>query len=410
MASSADSVVCRQIDAESDDMASRTFGWGSSMSAETTTPAVRFPTPCSTCGGVLYQCVNFCPYCGVSRPLEADRPKRAQAQLRAVQSETRYPAPIADEPTECAAPNVVWQGAGDPDFSPDIVPPSLPQAIRRWVVTRGAIPLAGLLLLGVAGYLWLGHGHTRNSDSGDLSTVADTSRRPMPQYMPAPKDDAPSMAATGQPAVNRIAQPVVSRAPGGAQLHRGISDALSDARTSLDRNDLTQAKSAVSDALLLAPSNADALRMQTEVKDRENRRDVAIGVANSCANDKIWSCVFKLSNQALAIDVGSVEAQALLQRAILSTGWKPLGEKAAPAPRKPPPVVANSAPTRLPTGLPTLPPLPPGTPTDSARPSANNAAPAAWVAPARDGGDAQTSAMRASDGGSLSPAVSVTTK
>jgi hypothetical protein len=32
------------------------------------------------------------------------------------------------------------------------------------------------------------------------------------------------------------------------------------------------------------------------------------------------------------------------------------------------------------------------------------------VAPARDGGDAQTSAMRASDGGSLSPAVSVTTK
>jgi hypothetical protein len=127
-------------------------------------------------------------------------------------------------------------------------------------------------------------------------------------------------------------------------------------------------------------------------------------VANSCANDKIWSCVFKLSNQALAIDVGSVEAQALLQRAILSTGWKPLGEKAASAPRKPPPVVANSAPTRLPTVLPTLPPLPPGTPTDSARPSANNAAPAG------DGGDAQTSAMRGSDGGSLSPAVSVTTK
>ncbi|SOE64055.1 hypothetical protein SAMN05446935_2401 [Burkholderia sp. YR290] len=391
-------------------MASRTIGWGSSMSAETT-PALRFPTPCSTCGGVLYQYVNFCPYCGVSRPLEADRPKRAQAQLRAVPAETRQAPVVADEPTEYPAPNVVWQGAGEPEFSPDVVPLSLPQAVYRWIVTRGAIPLAGLVLLGVVGYLWVGHGHTRDTDAGELSTGADASSRSIPQYMPPSKDGVSSMDVTGQPAVNKIAQPVASRAPGGAQPHRAISDALGDARAALARNDLTQAKAAVANALLLAPGNSDALRMQTEVKDRENQRDVAIGVANSCANDKIWSCVFKLSNQALAIDVGSVEAQALLQRAILSTGWKPLGEKAAPAPRKPPPVVANSAPTRLlPTGLPTLPPLPPGTPTDSARPSANNAVPAAWVAPARDSGDAQTSAMRGSDGGSLSPVGSLTTK
>ncbi|MFP3553242.1 hypothetical protein SB861_21375 [Paraburkholderia sp. SIMBA_049] len=381
------------------------------MSAETTTPALRFPTPCSTCGGVLYQYVNFCPYCGVSRPLEADRPKRAQAQLRAVPADTRQAPAVADEPTEYPAPNVVWQGAGDPEFSPDVAPPSLPQAVCRWIVTRGAIPLAGLVLLGVVGYLWIGHGHTRNGDGDELSTGVVASSRSIPQYMPPPKDSVPSTAATGQPAIDKIAQPVASRAPGGAQSHRAISDALGDARASLARNDLKQAKAAVLDALLLAPGNPDAMRMQSEVKDRENQRDVAIGVANSCANDKIWNCVFKLSTHALAIDVSSVDAQALLQRAILSTGWKPLGEKAAPAPRKPPPVVANSAPTRLPTGLPTLPPLPPGTPTDSgARPSANNAAPAAWMAPARDSGDAQTSAMRGSDGGSLSPVVSVTTK
>ncbi|TCG09466.1 hypothetical protein BZM27_05175 [Paraburkholderia steynii] len=390
-------------------MASRTIGWGSSMSAETT-PALRFPTPCSTCGGVLYQYVNFCPYCGVSRPLEAGRPKRAQTQLRAVPAETRRAPAIVDDPTECAAPNVIWQGAGEPEFSPDVVRLSLPQAVGRWIVTRGAIPLAGLALLGVVGYLWLGHGHTRDTDNGELSTGVDASSRSIPQYMPPSKDGVSSMDVTGQPGVNKIAQPVASRAPGGAQSHRTVSDALGDARAALARNDLTQAKAAVANALLLAPGNPDALRMQTEVKDRENQRDVAIGVANSCANDKIWSCVFKLSNQALAIDVGSVEAQALLQRAILSTGWKPLGEKAAPAPRKPPPVVANSAPTRLPTGLPTLPPLPPGTPTDSARPSANNAAPAAWVAAGSRWRDAQTSAMRGADGGSLSPVVSVTTK
>lgn len=391
-------------------MASRTIGWGSSMSAETT-PALRFPTPCTTCGGVLYQYVNFCPYCGVSRPLEADRPKRAQAQLRAVPAHTRRTPAVVDDPTECAAPNVVWQGAGETEFSPDVVPASLPQAVYRWVVTRGAIPLAGLVLLGVVGYLWLGHGHTRSTESGELSAGADAPSSPIPQYLPPSKESVSSTDVNGQPTVDRIAQPVTSRAPGGAQSHRTISDALSDARAGFARNDLTQAKAAVADALLLAPGNPDALRMQRDVKDRENQRDVAIGVANSCANDKIWSCVFKLSNQALAIDAGSVEAQALLQRAVLSTGWKPLGDKAAPAPRKPPPVVVNSAPTRLPTGLPTLPPLPPGTPTDSAaRPSANNAAPAAWVAPARDGGDAQTSAMHAPDGGSGSPVASVTTK
>jgi hypothetical protein len=49
-------------------------------------------------------------------------------------------------------------------------------------------------------------------------------------------------------------------------------------------------------------------------------------------------CVFERSSQALAIDASNADAQALLQRAILSTGWKPLVNTVfTPAPRKPAP-------------------------------------------------------------------------
>jgi hypothetical protein len=326
---------------------------------------------------VLYQYVNFCPYCGVSRPLDDNRRRRPQAQLRAVNAEKPRAPEAADEPL----PTVVWRdGPGSTDNA--LPPPSLSQTVGRWIGTRGAILLASLLVLGCyAGYVWLDHGHAQDGDSEEVSTGVTSSSASVPRFMPEASDGASATVVAGGPAANRITQQVGSRTPNGANRHWLVSDALNDAYSSLARNNLTQAKAAVTDALSIAPGNPDALRIQNDVTDRENKRDVALGVANTCASEKMWRCVFERSSQALAIDASNADAQALLQRAILSTGWKPLvNTVVTPAPRKPAPLVTSS-------GLPTLPPLPPGVPANSVTaPPANNPTPAAYTAPVRDGG------------------------
>jgi hypothetical protein len=349
------------------------------MSLEATS-ALRFPTPCTTCGGFLYQYVNFCPYCGVGGPLDVNRRRRPQAQLRAVHPETRRAPKVADEPKEWPSPTVLWRdGPGSTDNL--LPPPSLSQTVGRWIGTRGVISMASVLVLGFAGYLWFGHGHVQDSDSEEVSTGVTSSSASIPSFMPEASEGASATVGAGGPAAKRSAQQVGFRTANGAKQHRMVSDALDDAYSSLARNDLTQAKAAVADALSIAPGNPDALRMQSDVTDRENQRDVALGVANTCASEKMWRCVFERSSQALAIDASNADAQALLQRAILSTGWKPLvNTVVTPAPRKPAPLMTSS-------GLPTLPPLPPGVPANSVTtPPANNPAPAAYTAPVRDGG------------------------
>ncbi|EEF23395.1 conserved hypothetical protein [Ricinus communis] len=91
--------------------------------------------------------------------------------------------------------------------------------------------------------------------------------------------------------------------------------------------------------------------MQSDLKDRENKRDIALGAATTCAKDKLWGCVRERAAQALAIDVSSADAQALLERVILTTGWKPLAGAAASAPRAGTPQATTNAapPPTLPT-------------------------------------------------------------
>ncbi|WP_395066866.1 hypothetical protein [Paraburkholderia silvatlantica] len=53
-----------------------------------------FPTPCQLCGGMLYQHVDSCPYCGADRPLDTSAHTRPKATLSAVGS-TAAPMPAA---------------------------------------------------------------------------------------------------------------------------------------------------------------------------------------------------------------------------------------------------------------------------------------------------------------------------
>lgn len=76
------------------------------------------------------------------------------------------------------------------------------------------------------------------------------------------------------------------------------------------------------DAALTTP--ADAQRLQSDQASLESRREAALRKARSCAKDGKWDCVRVGASDALAIDAGSAEAQALLQRAIVASGWMPL--------------------------------------------------------------------------------------
>jgi hypothetical protein len=87
----------------------------------------------------------------------------------------------------------------------------------------------------------------------------------------------------------------------------------------------------VNAALSMDSGNADALQIQHEITPLEQRRDAALQTAHVCIKDRLWNCVEHSASDALAVDSGSPEAKTLLQRAIVETGWVPLGSHAAPA-------------------------------------------------------------------------------
>jgi len=351
------------------------------MSAQTT-HAEGFPTPCTRCGGVLYQHVDFCPYCGVDHPLDKPPPRRDTA-LKAV--DTRPPersALVQDDSTDLP----VLESSDMPiPIPPMNIQQPFWQTAGRWIITKGLVLLVFVLALGYAGYLLLGDNHKQDSSTEESST--NSAGGSISPYSPQPGGNAPSTTITTVPAAPGIAAaPAIAAAPPARaiQHYRNIPSSLQAARTGLAQNNLAVAKAAIADALSIQSGNADALRMQSDLKDRENRRDVALGVANTCAQDKLWTCVRERAAQALAIDVSSVDAQALLERVILSTGWKtPASAVQEPRPLAPRPSTPRPS-TSLPPAAVNLPPLPPmpdnNPPAAAARSTTNTAKPASSAA------------------------------
>ncbi|SDJ19874.1 hypothetical protein SAMN04487926_13713 [Paraburkholderia steynii] len=335
------------------------------MSAETS-PAQGFPTPCTRCGGVLYQHVEFCPYCGADHPLERTQRKRAGTQLRAVDS----PPPVPDEVHTPEAAGLPSLASPDLPVPPIEEPPPLRQSAGRWLATKGVVLLLFIVALGYAGYLLLGDNHRQDTATDEATNSASTSGGSISPYTaPQSARNTPTANVTNVPAAKTPLAPIAPPRPRVAQHYRDVPDALRAARAALAHNNLAEAQSALSDALSVEASNAEAMQMQSDLKDRENKRDVALGVATTCAKDKLWGCVRERAAQALAIDVSSVDAQALLERVILTTGWKPLSGATAAAPRATTPQAnANAAPA------PTMPTNNTATTNNAATPPATNTA------------------------------------
>jgi hypothetical protein len=114
-----------------------------------------------------------------------------------------------------------------------------------------------------------------------------------------------------------------------------------------------------------------------------------------CVKDNLWNCVEHSARDALVIDTGSVEAKALLERAIVETGWAPIRNQTAPVAHAAPPAKPATRSAATETLMPPLPPLPapaPATqPAQAAQPA--QTAPAAASAPAPNSVDAQERAI-----------------
>ncbi|MEM5387415.1 zinc ribbon domain-containing protein [Paraburkholderia phymatum] len=343
------------------------------MSAETT-PAQGFPTPCTRCGGVLYQHADFCPYCGADHPLDRAQRKRAGTQLRAVDTPSHLPA-IAPDPSGLPA-----LASADMPIPPLAVPHAAWQAAGRWMATRGVVMLLFVAAFGYAAWLLLGDNRRQDTSSDESTNSASTAGGSISPYTPPAPPSVPratpqsvmqsaAQSTRGAPTATSVNVPVADITPTRVappkppvvKHYLDLPEALRAAHAGLAHNSLAEAKSALADAMSIEPNNADAAQIQSEIGDREKRRDAALNVASNCAKDKLWSCVREHAAHALAIDVSSADAQSLLERVILSTGWKPLAS--APAPATAATNVnnadANANVNTNTNGTPALPPLPP---------------------------------------------------
>ncbi|HEY4350280.1 MAG TPA: hypothetical protein VGN31_03585 [Paraburkholderia sp.] len=283
-----------------------------------------FPTPCKRCGGVLYQHVDFCPYCGTDRPLETAAHAHPGAHTRAQPDTTlRAIGPAGPATPAPAAPAAHAAALSAGDAAATDLPPVKPDfrddaAIERrspfwhttqWIFTKGLLLVAFIVALGYAAYLLLGENKKPEPTPDDQ--YASSSVGSISPY------------STQQANADGRTPPAVPK-PRVMPQFKDVPDSLRAARASLAENNLSDAKAATNAALAREADNEDARDLQRDIAAREQRRDTALQGADRCASERSWGCVQRQASDALAIDSSSLHAQSLLERAILSTGWIPL--------------------------------------------------------------------------------------
>ncbi|QGZ65494.1 zinc ribbon domain-containing protein [Paraburkholderia acidisoli] len=287
-----------------------------------------FPAACKRCGGVLYQVVDFCPYCGTNRPLETvaldPHAKIALGPL----GPTPPPSPAATKPAAHRMPD-----PDHPSVQPDFQHGPYDAGAQTWptgrrIYTKGILLVAFVLAIAVAAHLLIGGNggpdDRAHSTGGAISAFLG---RHQPDTPPAATDTA---AKSATPAFT------------------DVPSSLRAARASLAENNLAGAIAANNAALAHEADNDDAHAIQRDIAARTQRRDTALRNADQCATQHAWACVQQQASDALAIDSSSAQAQSLMERAILQTGWTPLAaQKPGTAPTAPsgaaPAVVATRA-------------------------------------------------------------------
>ena len=121
-----------------------------------------------------------------------------------------------------------------------------------------------------------------------------------------------NVAQPGVPLQKAPAFKLAPAAPSYANAHSDVARNLASARANLDRNNLWPARRALASALAAQPGNADAQRIQADLVAREQERDMLIGQARQCEQQRQWACVRQDAGHAVNVDTSSREARRLL--------------------------------------------------------------------------------------------------
>ncbi|MEX3963896.1 hypothetical protein AB4Y42_17070 [Paraburkholderia sp. EG286B] len=285
-----------------------------------------FPAACKRCGGLLYENFEFCPYCGTDCPLDkvalGTHPKATLPPLCATAAAP--PAPAAAKLAQAVVPATDGPSldTGYPHAAQHAA--ALTHGLHfshmsQWIFPRGLFVIALILAFAYGTYLLLGANRQRegtaseetlHSSGGSVST--DASARQTDEMPPG----AARQISEQPQSPPRNAHP--------APQFADVADGLRIARNSLAENNLFDAKAVANAVLARDGDNEEARALQSDIAAREQRRDSALQNADRCVAQRAWACVQQQASEALAIDSSSQAAQSLMERAIVSTAWKPL--------------------------------------------------------------------------------------
>ena len=165
----------------------------------------------------------------------------------------------------------------------------------------------------------------KKSARRSASAYTDAAIPPQPAVPLLPGNVAPrndiQQPAIGNSSYSANGPQAIQRANVPQERHQASADrSIALAQTSLAKGNLAAARRALDAAQAAQPGNSEAFMLQQDLVSRERARDSALNSARVCAVQQEWNCTWHQAGSALSIDAGSVEAKALVQRAMIESG------------------------------------------------------------------------------------------
>ncbi len=319
------------------------------MTTRLTFPASMFSVVCQRCGSTVRKNADSCPNCGADRSAAFGRKRGGAARPRANMFEQQMSNPpfvsaSASTPVDDGEPGMGsgWAGGWDPKRASERIaqkaaehrakrveqsarnayadPSNDPDALPgpdRWRGSKTLIAGACALALVAGGVAYMQYGADDRPASGELSASGAIDAKLGPFGRGA--TDA-SNSTDASPSADAPAQ----QAPGAAKTGASTlapGDPLQGTRAALDQHDLTLARARMKALPAREQARPEFDALKDELVKREQQRDAALQLARACERTSAWACVQQNAAEALALDGGNAESQAMLERVITHAGW-----------------------------------------------------------------------------------------
>ncbi|WP_250473785.1 zinc ribbon domain-containing protein, partial [Caballeronia sp. GAFFF1] len=319
------------------------------MTTRLTFPASMFSVVCQRCGSTVRKNADSCPNCGADRSAAFGRKRGGAARPRANMFEQQMSNPpfvsaSASTPVDDGEPGMHsgWPGGWDPKRASERIaqkaaehrakrveqsarnayadPSNDPDALPRpdrWSGSKTLIAGACALALVAGGVAYMQYGTDDRAASGERSASGAIDAKLGPFGRGATDASDSTDASTSADALTQ-------QAPGAAKtaaLTLAPGDPLQGTRAALDQHDLTLARARMKALPAREQARPEFDALKDELVKREQQRDAALQLARACERTSAWACVQQNAAEALALDGGNAESQAMLERVITHAGW-----------------------------------------------------------------------------------------